>query len=296
MAQRSYNTSRGCKSKNWCFTLNNPAPDYHDLDLLKGYDYCIIGEEVGEDGTPHYQGFVQMPTRKELTAMKRLLPRAHLEPMEATSEEARDYCKKDGIFYECGKFRSVARIGGGGADGGRAKAAKYRAAISLSKASDFDKMEEVYPDMYWNHYHTMKRISMDNPVVKQSLDVLDNEWIYGAPGVGKSRTARQENPGCYIKLHNKWWLGYKNEDVVLYDDLGKTDSPWVGDFLKTWADHYPFPSETKGDGMVIRPKRIIVTSNYHPDELWGHDAFLCDAIKRRFKIRHLVQAPMFIAN
>lgn len=129
---------------------------------------------------------------------------------------------------------------------------------------------------------------MDNPSKVQDLPVLDNQWIWGQPGIGKSRKARQENPGCYIKLHNKWWLGYKGEDVVLYDDLGRTDATWIGEFLKQWADHYPFPAETKGDGMVIRPRRIIVTSNYSIQELFGHDESLCEAVTRRFKSVYLV--------
>lgn len=278
-------------SKNWVFTINNPRKNWHDLDKIIGYKYMVVGEEVGEDGTPHYQGMVLMQVRKRLTSMKKLLPRAHLEVMQGSSEEARDYCMKDGLFHECGEFVSVDRKGG--ACGGVAKAARYRSAITLAKSGDFEKMEEEHPDMYWNNYHTMKRIAMDNPKVPETLSKLDNEWIWGAPGVGKSRTARIENPGLYIKSHNKWWLGYKGEDVVLYDDLGKTDAVWAGEFLKQWADHYPFPAETKGDGSVIRPKRIVVTSNYTIEELWGHDESLSSAIRRRFKVRHLLVAIPF---
>jgi len=77
------------KSKNWCFTINNPAEDWADLNLLKGYTYCVVGGEIGEDGTAHYQGFVQMETRKMFNQMKKLLPRAHLEAMRGNSIQAR---------------------------------------------------------------------------------------------------------------------------------------------------------------------------------------------------------------
>jgi len=197
---------------------------------------------------------------------------------------------KDGMYIECPGPQGFIEVDSrGGACGGKAKAERYKRAIKLAKKGDFDKMEEEHPDMYWNSYHTMKRIAMDNPTVVKDLDRLDNQWIWGPPRVGKSRTARRENPGIYIKLHNKWWLGYKGEEAVLYDDLGKTDSNWIGEFLKQWADHYCFPAETKGDGMIIRPKRIIVTSNYSIEELFGHDEMLCEAIKSRFKVRHMVQ-------
>jgi len=132
-------------------------------------------------------------------------------------------------------------------------------------------------------------MAMDNPKIPDSIPVLKNEWIWGKTGLGKSSTARKENPGFYIKSHNKWWLGYKGEDCVILDDISRSEANWLGEHLKQWADHYPFPSETKGDGMVIRPKKIVVTSNYSIDDLWGHDEDLCDALKRRFKVRHIVQ-------
>ncbi len=270
-------------AKHWCFTINNPDDFEKDGDNLNDYDYCILGQEIGDDGTPHVQGYIAMKRKTTLRNMKILMPRAHLEMMRGSSKEASDYCKKDGNFIECGDLPVV---------GGVVKARRYKEAIQLSKAGDFDKMQEEHPDMYWNNYHTMKRIRMDNPDKLDDLNELNNEWIWGPPRIGKSRMARAENPNCYIKPHNKWFLGYKNQEVVLYDDLGKSCSSWIGDFLKQWGDHYPFPIETKGDGSVIRPKRIIITSNYSIDELFGHDEQLCLAIKARFKTRHIVQLNM----
>jgi len=68
----------------------------------------------------------------------------------------------------------------------------------------------------------------------------------------------------------------------LLDDLGK-DRLVLATHLKVWADHYPFTAETKGGGTTIRPKRIIVTSNYSPAELF-EDKVTLEAIERRFKV------------
>lgn len=66
----------------------------------------------------------------------------------------------------------------------------------------------------------------DYPKVKNAIDLftnctatcpdLDSElhdantWLYGKPGVGKTKRARSENPGYYDKDKTKYWNGYTN--------------------------------------------------------------------------------------
>lgn len=86
-------------------------------------------------------------------------------------------------------------------------------------------------------------------------------------------------------MNNKWWENYDDEPVVLLEDVGKTHE-WMGDFLKIWADRYGFRSEQKYGSLVLRPEKIVVTSNYHPTELWP-DSSVHEPILRRFKVRHI---------
>lgn len=68
----------------------------------------------------------------------------------------------------------------------------------------------------------------------------------------------------------------------MLDDFGK-DHKILGDHLKRWADHYPFTAEVKGGACTLRPKSIIVTSNYHPNEIF-EDISMAEAVVRRFNI------------
>lgn len=76
--------------------------------------------------------------------------------------------------------------------------------------------------------------------------------------------------GYYDKLLNKWWEGYKGEDNVLIDDIGPECIK--ADHLKRWLDKRKFKAEVKFGSVDIRPKVIIITSNYHPSEIWPKEA------------------------
>ncbi|QSX73072.1 replication-associated protein [Delphin virus 2] len=92
----------------WCFTLNNPTDQEKDrvatlLSDDRRVKYGVVGRESGESGAPHLQGFVIFRSNRRFGALHRLLPRAHFELTRGTSQQAGDYCKKDGDFDEYGE-------------------------------------------------------------------------------------------------------------------------------------------------------------------------------------------------
>lgn len=96
------------RAKYWTLTLNNPSSDEKAMIRKMGedgvFDYLVIGNEVGESGTPHLQGFVSMKERVRLAQLKqKISARAHYE-VAKYPEKAAEYCKKDGDFYEFGEL------------------------------------------------------------------------------------------------------------------------------------------------------------------------------------------------
>ena len=61
-------------AKRWCFTINNPTSDdkfWEDSEHEEQMDFIAVQYEVGEMGTPHYQGFLILKRRNRLTWLKK---------------------------------------------------------------------------------------------------------------------------------------------------------------------------------------------------------------------------------
>lgn len=53
--------------------------------------------------------------------------------------------------------------------------------------------------------------------------------------------------------------------------------------MKQWADHYTFKANQKGSQLLIRPERIVVTSNYSIEECYPEKQD-SEPLRRRFKV------------
>ena len=74
------------------------------------------------------------------------------------------------------------------------------------------------------------------------------------------------------------------QDTVVIEEADPKNMEHLADRLKVWADRYPFPGEIKGGRIEgIRPLKVIVTSNYTPEECFPNSNDL-EPILRRFKV------------
>lgn len=78
---------------------------------------------------------------------------------------------------------------------------------------------------------------------------------------------------------------YQGQDTVILDDFDKCHE-CLGYHLKIWADCYAFGAEVKGTTIFARPKIFIVTSNYHPSDIWGSNPKTLEPLLERFHVIH----------
>ncbi len=92
------NSKQSSQARWWSFTLNNwTEPEYDDLLVMLRDHLYVVGKEVGASGTPHLQGHVEFKAKVRLSAVKKMIPRAHWE-ITRNKDASRVYCQKDGEY------------------------------------------------------------------------------------------------------------------------------------------------------------------------------------------------------
>ena len=262
----------------WCYTINNPTTPipFNDYSM----SYHVYGDETGDSGTRHYQGFIVFKNRKLFTQVKELCPEAHWESARGTYQQAADYCKKESKFIEEGTLPEQPQKKGSKI-GGQATKDKWRSISDNAKKGDLAAIDAEHPKQFVNSYRNLVAIRKDFTPKLPDLKGVCGIWYHGKPGVGKTRLCSLKYPNAYLKRMNKWFDGYNHEPVVVLDDIG-IDHKFMGYELKKLADRYCYMVEIKNGSMYIRPEKCVVTSQYRIQDIWADDTETQAALMRRF--------------
>jgi len=241
--------------RNFVFTLNNPTVEDYESLMGLDYEYLIIGEEVGDSGTYHLQGYCELTNRKSFDKMKKELPRAYLAGRKGSQSDAIKYCKKGEKYHEFGNPRE---------QGSR----KDITAITklISEGSNIRELISNEGEINLN-VNTIrlaeKLLTYYEPPRDYQPTVL---WLWGATGCGKSCTARTLLPEAYFNASTtgKWWGGYDGHQDVILDDVREETFPYS--LMLAILGAHPVRIEDKGTIRQFRGRRIIVTSPYGPSE------------------------------
>lgn len=268
------------KARNYCFTVNNWTDE--ERTVIQGFDckYLVYGEEVGENGTPHLQGYIELHTQKSLDVMKKKFnARAHYERRRGTAKEAADYCKKDGVIFEVGTIS---------AQGERKDLQVLKQDIVDGKSVDAICME--CPITFHMYGRTLERIESIVSASRRRTEMTEGIWYFGGTGAGKSHMAFEEcGPDTYIVPNDKgWWDGYTGQANVIFNDF-RGGIPY-NEMLKL-VDKWPETVPRRGKApMPFTSARVYVTSSLPPNEVYCNRAEEdnLDQLWRRFKVFKIV--------
>lgn len=244
------------KSVAWCFTINNWTQLEYDAIIKYNFDYLIIGKEVGENGTPHLQGYCRKNTQVRFKALVKLMPRAHIECARGDADDNIKYCSKDGDFEEIGE---------------RPKGQGKRTDLDLVKETikKTGKIRDVV-DIATN-LQQIKIAEMIIKYIEPKRDWKPNViWIYGKSGTGKSRRAYEMLPEAFRKSNStrQWWDGYDAHSDVIIDDVKFEDQKYYLSLLEL-LDRYECRIQVKGGTRQFLAKQIVLTSLWSPADLFS---------------------------
>lgn len=262
---------------NWVFTVQYGGPNQlteEDAGVLvqglqKYCSYLVVGRETAPTtGQLHLQGYCELLKPRRRTELVKVI-QCFWDPAKGSAAQNYEYCTKGGDFMEVGEAKEQ--------DPGKREQDRWD--LARSQAESGERVEDS--QIVICHYASLRLLQRDHMVMPPDLTDVCGVWLYGIAGAGKSRKARQDYPGAYLKMCNKWWDGYQNQPFVIIDDFDSSHA-CLGHHLKIWADRYAFSMEVKGGSYAIRPKVICVTSQYAIDDIWT-DSETRDALHRRFQ-------------
>jgi hypothetical protein len=249
------------RNRSWCFTLNNYTEEEHKNICNVECEYLIVGKEVGENGTPHLQGYIYFKNPRTMGGVKKLLGnKVHLEISRGSAKDNKIYCSKEGDFFEKGDMPQ---------QGERTDLIEIKKNIEEGKKT-VDEITMENPTIYHQYGRTLEKIE-DIAMRNKFRDFTTTcTWYWGPTGTGKSHKAFENfNPETHYVLStrdNGWWEDYKQQETVIINEF-RGQIPYS--FLLELCDKWPIKVPRRGrPPLPFLSKKIIITSSMHPKEVY----------------------------
>lgn len=268
-------TARAMSNKRFrhvVFTINNWTKDDKDrLVVGDSIDYICYAEEVGEQGTPHLQGYCEFSKQLGVKAVKAALgQRAHFEGRKGTQVQAINYCKKmpphgksplgdnvvAGVFFEFGEMKQQGKRND--------LSGIYDLAKSGGTMQDLLKLQPTFQHIrIYEKVLQYKQLSTEY----KKKEVI---WCWGPTGTGKTRWSYAQIPKDEdFWVSNKdsaWFDGYYGQKYVIIDELRA--GTWPYREMLRLLDGYEIRLPIKGSFIIWNPIKILITTPYGPEETY----------------------------
>lgn len=282
--------TQNAMSKYWCFTLNNPTTNINetlDKRIEEGtMKYYVYQLEKGENGTPHYQGYIELDKRSKLSAMKKIMYEAHWEMRKGNQEQCIKYCTKEESRLE-GPWSSGELVQD--QTGKRSDLRNLQESIKANLT--YEELIDEHPEVMAKYPHfantciaIQKRKTMklpDYPLHKWQQELVDYvegpvddrkiRWYIDYKGrAGKSHMAKK-----MLKEKNAFWspggkcadlaLAYQYQDIVVFDFSRSKEDCVNYDIIEQFKNGLIFSPKYESAAKCCDPPHVIVFSNFAPD-------------------------------
>lgn len=289
------NQPQNARVRNLCFTINNPTAE-HRARIISYREngtavFVVYGNEVGDNGTPHLQGYIEFARQLRFSQARALLPGAHLEPRRGSQAQAIAYCKKDGDFVEDGVPR---------AQGARNDLREVKSIIQRNPGNWKPIVADEYFGQYVRYFQgfaaAAKALNQEEVTADFKLTDFDKEplvftpgqpfshVLHGPSGIGKTQFALAHFENPLFVSHMDDLLAFSSDnDGIVFDDMSFSHLPRVAQI------HLVDSDQTRSIHCRYRTARIprrtpkIFTTNEAFGAIFTEDT----AINRRITITEM---------
>lgn len=222
--------------------------------------------EVGENGTPHLQGYIEFDKPKRMKATCKLLGGRAYVTMRAKTigkteqwnrDKAREYCMKEGEWLEFGEWSAGGR-------GARTDLQKLMELINNTEPTIkiMEEMPAVYSKniRFCEKYQALKEKQQTKQFRKQNVIVL-----YGKSGTGKSSYAIKNSPDLFhVNPEDSFpFDGYDGESSILIDDF---EGQLKYKHLLKILDGHQLRINVKGSHRYAKWNTVYITCTRRPED------------------------------
>lgn len=262
------------RSRKWQLTINNPAENGFDhstikekLSNLKSVVYWCLCDEIGEQGTPHTHIYLAASNAIRFSTLKNLFPAAHMEVARGTSQENRDYVRKEGKYKDSEKaatnlidtFEEEGEL----PQEHQGERSDMSALYDLVKEglSDYEIIEQNPRFLLRLDSIESARQMLRYEKFKNDFRNLRVSYIYGSTGVGKTRSVMDEYgySNVYrVTDYDHPFDGYKGQDVIIFEEF--RSSLKIQDMLN-FLDGYPVELPCRYTNKIACFTKVYIITN-----------------------------------
>lgn len=268
------------RSRKWQITIENP----HKYDMehesihkilkrFKSLVYACFCDETGEKGTYHTHIYMYCSSVVRFSKIKKEFPKAHIECANGTSQQNKDYIRKEGK-WEKDKKKETNHI----------ETYEEIGEMPVERQGKRNDLDALY-DMINSGMSNADIIANDSSYIllidkidrarqairaekgKKIFRKLNVHYIFGPTGTGKTRNVMEihgyENV-CKITNYDRHpFDSYDGQSVLLFDEF--RSSLKIGDMLQ-YLDGYPVNLPARYGDKVALFTEVYILSNIHLKE------------------------------
>jgi len=271
---------RNSFSRKWQLTFNNPAEHgwIHEKirEVLRTFPtmcYWCMADEIGaNEQTPHTHLFINLtPSTCRFSTLKSKFPTAHIEKVKGTSQENRDYIRKDGKWKETEK--GATSIDGTFEEFGecpvehQGKSREADKILELLKdgANNLEVIEACPSAMKIIDKVERTRSILRDAEFASSWRDLEVVYIFGETGAGKTRSVMDKYGyiNCYrVTDYKHPFDTYDGQNVIIFEEF--RGGLKHGDMLN-YLDGYPLLLPCRYFNRQACYTKVFIITNIPPD-------------------------------